>query len=367
MKKGKVSENVLKRSVLRQIKNPGKEVLKGAGVGNDCAFLSWDDLFNIRMAGEAWHPLFFPRQEENGSIGITTQTFTLPVKNAAYLAVMAAANNLAAAGAVPAAVTLSITLPEEAEEILLKEIMRQANTCCGELGMQIVGGHTEVSSLVRQPVITVSAIGKGICDKGRACAADIDNGRMTSALKPGGEGKRDNLDILVSKWIGLEGTCVIAYEKEKELAGRYPRGLILEAQRQDKYLSVAPEAAIALKSGVYVMHDIRNGGIFGALWELSQKMGVGLYIDLKKIPVRQETIEICEFYRLNPYELLSGGALLMAAADGAGLERALAQKGIPAAVIGSTREGNDRVIVNQDETRYLGPSGPDEILKVPFI
>ena len=93
------------------------------------------------------------------------------------------------------------------------------------------------------------------------------------------------LDIVMSKWIGLEGTSIIAYEKEKELTGRYPMRLILEAQRQAQYLSVAPEAAIALKSGVYAMHDIRNGGIFGALWELSQKMGVGLYIDLKKIPV----------------------------------------------------------------------------------
>ena len=127
---------------------------------------------------------------------------------------------------------------------------------------------------------------------------------------------------------------------------------------------VAPEAAIALKSGVYAMHDVRNGGVFGELWELSQKMGVGLCIDLKKIPVRQETIEVCEFYRLNPYELLSGGALLMAADSGAELVEALAREGIPAFVIGRTKARNDKIIVNQDETRYLEPPGPDEILRI---
>lgn len=332
MRRGKLSESILKRSVLREIENPGKEVLKGAGVGNDCAFLSWD------APG-------FSGQEISSVIAMTTQTVTLPVRNAAYLAVMAAANNLAAAGAFPVGVTLSLTLPEGTEESLLKEMMRQAKACCEKLGMQIVGGHTEISSGLKAPVITASAVGKVICH----------------AEQPG---MKDSLDIVMSKWIGLEGTSIIACEKEKELAGRYPMRLILQAQRQIEYLSVAQEAAIALKSGVYAMHDLRGGGVFGALWELSQKMGVGLCIDLKKIPVRQETIEVCEFYRLNPYELLAGGALLMAAARGTELVETLKEKGVPAFVIGRTKAGNDKIVVNQDETRYLEPPGPDEILKI---
>lgn len=338
MRTGKISESVLKRSVLRQIKNNRKEVIKGAGIGEDCAFLSWE---------------YSGMEEREGRSVIATaiETVALPVKNAAYLAIMAAANNLAASGAAPVAVSLSLTLPEGAEEPYLKELMRQAENCCRALDIQITGGHTEVSSVVCSPVVTAVAIGKAFED----------------FLGCSSEDSINDLDVVISKWIGLEGTSIIAREKEAELLGRYPIRLISDAQEQDGYLSVASEAAIALKSGVYAMHDVRNGGVFGALWEISQKIGVGLSIDLKKIPVKQETIEICEFYHLNPYELLSGGALIMVTADGAGLVKSLAAEGIVSSIIGSTNKSNDKIIINQDETRYLGPAAPDEILKIAFI
>ena len=175
------------------------------------------------------------------------------------------------------------------------------------------------------------------------------------------------LDIVVSKWIGMEGTSIIAKEKERELLKRFPPVLVKMAGEQREYLSVASEAATALKSGVYAMHDVRNGGIFGALWEISRKLGVGLCVDLKKIPVRQETIEICEFYNLNPYELISGGMLIMLTRDGQRLAEDLENKGINGIVIGSTNDGNDKIIVNQEEIRYLEPPVPDEINKLLFF
>lgn len=337
MKTGKISESILKRSVLRQIKNDNKKVMKGAGIGEDCAFLSWEDSASDEGLSKV----------ANRIMAVSTQTVTLPVENAAYLAVMAAANNLAASGAVPSAITLAITLPEKAEESLLKEIMYQAEGCCRELHIQISGGHTEVSPGVRWPIITATALGMALKrEQGQGAAG---------------------LDIVVSKWIGMEGTSIIAREKEAELKKRYPISLISTAKEQCSYLSVASEAAIALKSGVYAMHDVRSGGIFGALWEVSRKLGVGLYIDLKKIPVRQETIEVCEFYNLDPYELLSGGMLIMLTQDGQKLVENLENSGIPAFMIGSTNDGNDKIIVNQDETRYLEPPVPDEIYKLSFI
>lgn len=329
MRSGKIAESVLKRSVLKLIETSRKEVIKGAGIGVDCAFLSWED---------------------SGSMfASATETVGLPIRNPAYLAVMAAANNLAASGASAIAVSLSITLPPDAEEAVLKELMNQAEECCKKLGIQIAGGHTEVSSAVNVPVVTATAMGKA------------ERASMQQ------ENRADEMDVVISKWIGMEGTALIAGEKEAELAKRYPIRLIHDAQEMEGYLSVASEAAIALKSGVYAMHDVRSGGIFGALWELSRRLGVGLYIDLKKIPVKQETIEVCEFYHLNPYELLSGGALIMVTSDGGRLVRMLEAEGIPAAIIGNTNKSNDKIIVNQDETRYLEPAGPDEILKLSFI
>lgn len=109
-------------------------------------------------------------------------------------------------------------------------------------------------------------------------------------------------------------------------ATRYPSRMIDEAAGFERFLSIIPEAATARKSGVCGIHDVSQGGIFGALWEMANGAGVGLEIDLKKLPVRQETIEICEFYDLNPYELSSGGCLLMTTEDGNGLAAALKGK-----------------------------------------
>ncbi len=348
MKTGKISESILKRSVLKQIEKVHSEVLKGAGVGEDCAFLSWEKHDDNKDA-------------DSGGMAVSTQTVALGISDAAFLAVMAA-NNLAAAGALARTVTLAVTLPEGAEEILLRELMEQALDCCRKLKIQIVGGHTEVSRSVRQPVVTATVIGEY---QKNAVLKDAEKEKQaagkTDVYSPAG------LDIVVSKWIGMEGTSIIAKEKERELLKRFPPVLVKMAGEQREYLSVASEAATALKSGVYAMHDVRNGGIFGALWEISRKLGVGLCVDLKKIPVRQETIEICEFYNLNPYELISGGMLIMLTRDGQRLAEDLENKGINGIVIGSTNDGNDKIIVNQEEIRYLEPPVPDEINKLLFF
>ena len=98
-----------------------------------------------------------------------------------------------------------------------------------------------------------------------------------------------------------------------------------------------------------------------ALWELAEGAGVGLTIDIKKIPVRQETVEVCNQLNVNPYELLSGGCLLMTTRNGTGLAADLEAAGIPAAVIGRTTDSNDRLILNDGEERYLDRPAQDGI------
>ncbi len=169
---------------------------------------------------------------------------------------------------------------------------------------------------------------------------------------------------MIIKWIAIEGTMILAKEREKELLERFPKKMIEEAKKMEKYLSVVPEAAAAVKSGVNAMHDVTEGGIFGALWEMAEASGVGLEIDLKKIPVRQESIEICEYFGINPYELISSGSMLMAASDGDMLVRNLEKEGIPAAVVGKAMEGNDRILINDGEVRFLEPPKTDELYKV---
>ena len=92
--------------------------------------------------------------------------------------------------------------------------------------------------------------------------------------------------------------------------------------------------------------------------------GGGLEVDLKKLPIKQETVEICEFFELNPYELLSGGCLIMVTEDGNGLVSALAREEIPAVIVGRTTDSNDRILYNEDEKRYLDMPKTDQIYDV---
>lgn len=328
MKPGKISENVLKRSVLKQIKTKREEVIHGAGLGENCA------VFTINAEK-------FSSEEVYGVTSI--HQVVLEGTDAAYYAIHRAVNNLAAAGAQPVAVELALLLPEKTEESMLRSIMERAEETCASLQIQLAGGSTKSMSAVSYPVATASIIG-------RRTQADIPK------AVPGQE-------IVITKWIGLEGTAILARQKEESLLKRYPLRFIKEAQSFDRWLSVVPEAATAMKSGVCRMHDASEGGIFGALWEFGRISGVGLEIDLKKLPIRQETIEICEFLELNPYELLSGGALILATDNGMALVEELAAQNIPAAVVGRVTDNNDRVVINEDERRFLELPKSDEIYK----
>ena len=326
MKVGKIPESVLKRSVIQQIHTRREEVFLGAGVGEDCAAVKLleDEMFVI-----------------------STDPVTGTATDIGHLAIHITLNDLASAGAEPVGVMLTILLPEQAQETDLKQMMGQIEKACAQANVQIMGGHTEVTRAVNQPIVNVCGVGK------------VKIGRLvsTAGAKPGD-------DILATKWIGLEGTSILAKEKEQELLGRYPKELVKVAQEFAQYLSVLPEAAVAMESGVSAMHDVTEGGIFGALWELAESSGVGLEIDLKKIPVKQETIEVCEFFNINPYELISSGCMLMASPDGNTLVRKLNKAGIHAAVIGKATTGNDRILRNEEEQRFLEPPKTDELYKI---
>ena len=325
MRQGKISENVLKRSVLKKIKTHRDEVVSGAGIGKDCAILAFG--------------------EEETVLSVTP--VTAPVTELSSYAIPMALNNVAVSGAHPVGVMLSILLPEETEETELRQIMEQAEEVCHAWNVEIMGGHTEVTSVVAKPVMTVTGVG-----------------RKEAARAGFPQGIKANQDIVVSKWIGLEGTARLAKEHKEELCSKYPVRMIEEAAGYDKYLSVIPEAATAMKSGVCGMHDVSRGGIFGALWEMASGAGVGLEVDLKKLPIKQETVEICEFFELNPYELLSGGCLIMVTEDGNGLVSALAREEIPAVIVGRTTDSNDRILYNEDEKRYLDMPKTDQIYDV---
>ena len=270
------------------------------------------------------------------------------------------ANNLAAAGAEPVAAELVIFLPESVEEPELKALMVEAEAAAEELNIQIIGGQTRVSSAIRQPIATVT--GYGIIKDNKEDIAGVDRA-ATEKQKAAGNQSLAGQDIIITKWIGLEGTADLVARNQEGLLTRYPAYLVEEAAAFDRYYSILPEAATAVKSGGCTMHDASEGGIFAGLWEMAEGAGVGLTIDMKKLPLRQETVEVCEYCNVNPYELRSGGSLIIASAEGTAVVEALAAEGIPATIVGRFTDSNDRLILNEDEVRYMDRPRRDEIYK----
>jgi hydrogenase expression/formation protein HypE len=324
MEIGKVSESILKRSILKLIKHRRKEVLVGPGVGEDCSVveLGLNEVFVI-----------------------STDPITGTKEDIGKLAVHITANDISSSGAEIVGIMLTILLPAGTKESELKEIMKES--VCVSLNIEIMGGHTEITTAVNQPIITVTGVGKMPKD------AMI----KTAGVKPGQE-------IVMSKWAGLEGTAIIAKRKEKELLTKYTSDFIDGAKNFINYISVVEESKVARHMGVVSMHDVTEGGIFGALWELGAASNVGIEVDLKKIPVKQETIEISEFYDLNPYQLISSGVMLMVTERANALVDELKKAGIHAAVIGRITDSNERVVINEDEKRFLAPPKSDELYKV---
>lgn len=325
MKMGKISESILKRSVLKQIKPNRAEIEKGAAVGSDCAFIRINNEQCVAMA--------------QGFVAIKDS-------HAMAHAIHFSCNNLAAGGVEPLAIQLGVSLPENYFESDLKQMMNQAKEAAVALNVQITGGHTQTVKGIAEPIINVTAT--GVINRENMLSGKISPGQ----------------DIVMTKWAGISATAYLANEREEELLSKYPSYFIKDAKCLEQYFSIVPEAATAMKSGVSAMHDVSGSGVFGALWEMGESAGVGLTISLKDIPIKQETVEICDFFDLNPYELHSQGALLLASDDGYALVNRLKKEEIYATVIGKFEEGNDRVVMNEDEKRFLEPPRRDELMKL---
>ena len=323
MKAGKLKESILKRSILKQLHTRKKDVLAKPAVGGDYGAMS---------------------VSKDLAVVLSSDPVTLTKEAIGSSAIMAACNDVACSGAKPIGVTVTLLLPTSFNEEALRDLMKDMDKACEECEVDILSGHTEITRVVKEPVVVVTAMGTVAKEKLV----------HSSQVRPG-------MDIVATKWVGLEGTAILAKEREEELRTRYAKPFIDNAKVFGQMMSIIPEAAVAAKSGAGAMHDVSEGGIFGALWELAQSSGVGLEIDLKKIPIRQETVEICEFFDLNPYKIVSGGSLLIATEDGNGMVLELEKAGIPAVVIGKATDGNDRVLLNEDERRFLETTQTDEL------
>lgn len=322
LKAGKISETVLKRSVLKAVNGQLKQKSASkAGVGVDAGL--------------------FAVPEHNGTMAAASAAVAGNAVGMAELAVYRACNSLAAAGAVPVAVTVQLVLPESMEEDGLKQTMQEILAACEKTGVLLNEGHTQISPLVAERVVSVTAIGMAA---------------GTAALHETVAGS----ELVMTKTAGLAGAVLLAETYREALHERYTYAFIDKARTRREEISVLREAKMLKEAGIVHMHDIAEGGVFGAVWELAERLQAGVEMDLKKIPILQETVEISEYFDVNPYQLRGDGALLFLTHDSALIIEKLAELGIPAAVIGRMTEGNDRILVNEEEVRHLEPNRVEE-------
>lgn len=177
-------------------------------------------------------------------------------------------------------------------------------------------------------------------------------------------------ELVVAGAVALSGTAEAAREKYGELGAFFSEGFLHDACRLKQVYGVGeiPEESRAWKmaseAGASAIYAMGEGGALSALWKMAEASQVGLTADLRKIPIRQETIEICERYDLNPYKLLSEGAILIGIPQGEALVQEYLRMGLPAAVIGQTNSGNARLLYSGDNARYLERPKEDEIRKL---
>lgn len=263
-------------------------------------------------------------------------------------------NELAAQGVHAGSAEIRIEIPADMDKSRMHSIRNHIAKAMEKLeteDFQLEELHIagEKCAALRVPQIVITAAGE-----------TDQKERIADALLTARAGQ----DIVYAGWAGLEGMLRIIGEKEAELRERFTPAFIGQMKAYDSELCGLSKIAVADAMGVSVIRQVSRGGILASLWDLAKDTELGLNLDLKKIAVRQETIEVCEHFRLNPYQLASGGSFLMLTENGEALADALNQKGIQAAVIGQLTDSNDKIIHNGEDMRYIDRPAPDELMKV---
>ena len=322
MEVGKLTSTRLQNTVLNRITHHREDVLINSGLGEDSAVVDFGEEV----------------------LAISSDPITGAGHKAGYLAVHVACNDLAATGADPIGIQVVLLLPPSIEDEEISSLMQEIDKTSSELGIQVLGGHTEIISEVSRSLIVVTAIGRA--DRGKYVA--------TGGAAPGD-------DIVLTKGLGLEGSFILASDFSDYLREVGVSAETIEAARAyQEELSVLPEGLIAAEYGVSSMHDITEGGLYGALTEMSQAADLGFVLEKSPELVPEPVREITRSLGIDPYGLISSGSMLIALPSADGLIEKLRENNIPAYRAGRmTEEGQS---VEEDGLRYgLEWQGGDEL------
>ncbi len=329
---GKLPAEVLAR-LLERYRLEDERVVLGGRIGEDAAVIDMGERYLVAK----------------------TDPITFATEHMGWYAVCVNANDLATMGAAPRWFLATILLPEEgSDEALAEDIFRQIYEACRDLGISLVGGHTEITYDLDRPIVVGQMLG------------EVEKGRLVTTA-----GAQVGDHLLLTKGIAIEATALLTREKEDYLIGRgYDQAFLERAKGYlfDPGLSVVKEALLAADMvDVHAMHDPTEGGLATGLWELAQAAGVGLLVEEEKIPVLPECQRLCAEFGLDPLGAIASGALLLALPpqDSPRLQRALEKEGILCAPIGEVVHRRKGLKIRREgEVRHLPLFRRDEIAKV---
>jgi hydrogenase expression/formation protein HypE len=325
LRTGKLPPELLRRLVLSRLGARRPETLVHAALGVDAAAVEFD----------GW------------ACVLKTDPITTASAGAGRLAVLVACNDLAAMGAEPLGVLSTLLFPTGVTAAEIGELAAEIDDAARDLNVEVLGGHTEVAPGLSAPLVVMASVGRARPDR-----------LLTAA------GARPGDALVLTKAAALEGTSILAVDFAARLTGRVSEALLDEARAYRREVSVVPEGLAAAELGATAMHDPTEGGIVGALWEMAEASGTGFRVEEARIPVRPATAAICAALNVDPLRLIASGALLVACPDGPAMVRGLAERGVPATVIGEVTAG-PRELVHPDGTvRTVETVGRDELYRV---
>ena len=328
LKVGKLDNKLLSEAVISKIKCKRPEVLVHAGVGEDCATIDFGQYECV----------------------MSTDPITASVRDIGRLCIHISANDIASNGIEPIGIMLAVMLPVGTTEDDIKHIMGQAAEAAAECNIEIIGGHTEITQAVNRPVIVSTAVGRGLARQSASARA----------MKPGDA-------IIMTKTAGIEGTGIIARDYENELAPVLSQDEQEHAKKLLSNVSVVKEGIIAGRLGTHGMHDITEGGLLGAIWEMCNIAGQGALIDKQKIPTDPISEKICDHFGIDILRLISSGSMLIIA-EPEKKDRIITEissAGISATEIGKIVSLEEGLYIMDGQTRCeIEPPRPDELYKV---
>jgi hydrogenase maturation factor len=294
-------------------------VILGPGVGLDCAVLEFGENFLIAKSD----PITFTAEE----IG--------------WYAVHVNANDIVTTGAKPRWFLATLLLPaKSSDETMVRTIFRQITDACRSIEVELVGGHSEITTGLDRPIVAGTMLGEVAREK---------------LITPNGARPGDQL--LLTKGIPIEATSILAREFSNRLLD-IPANVIDRARNflHHPGISVVPEALAASRTGhVTAMHDPTEGGLAAGVWEMAIAADVGFVIDREAIYIPPESDQICAALGINPIESIASGALLLTVNKGGVGEvvdsiHAIGTKVTP---IGDVIEGHDVAMRSADEIQPL--------------